>query len=64
MQITRHWRMNNQRYRLEGVKHSDGQVSLSPKHPTPEHTIPAELAFSISCELAQEPEPIRHPERK
>lgn len=28
MQITRHWRMNAQRYRLEGVRYSDGTVSL------------------------------------
>lgn len=28
MQISRHWRMNAQRYRLEGVTHKDGSVSL------------------------------------
>ena len=28
MQISRHWRMNAQRYRLEGVRYEDGTVSL------------------------------------
>lgn len=28
MQITRHWRLNSQRYRLEGVRYENGQVSL------------------------------------
>ncbi len=28
MQITRHWRMNAQRYRLEGVRYEDGEVDL------------------------------------
>lgn len=28
MQISRHWRLNAQRYRLEGVRLEDGSVSL------------------------------------
>ncbi len=28
MQISRHWRMNAQRYRLEGVRVESGEVSL------------------------------------
>jgi hypothetical protein len=28
MQISRHWRMNPQRYRLQGVRYSNGEVSL------------------------------------
>jgi len=28
MQISRHWRMNSQRYRLEGVRYQDGSLSL------------------------------------
>ncbi len=28
MQISRHWRMNAQRYRLEGVRVETGEVSL------------------------------------
>jgi len=28
MQISRHWRLNAQRYRLEGVKLQDGSLSL------------------------------------
>lgn len=28
MQITRHWRMNAQRYRLQGVQYNDDSLSL------------------------------------
>lgn len=28
MQISRHWRLNAQRYRLEGVRYEDGTVDL------------------------------------
>lgn len=28
MQISRHWRLNAIRYRLEGVQYNDGSVSL------------------------------------
>lgn len=28
MQISRHWRMNSQRYRLAGVRYQNGQVRL------------------------------------
>jgi hypothetical protein len=28
MQISRHWRMNAQRYRLVGVRYENGEVSL------------------------------------
>ena len=31
MQISRHWRLNAQRYRLEGFRNSNGQVSLQPR---------------------------------
>ena len=31
MQISRHWRMNAQRYRLEGVRYDTGDVSLQPR---------------------------------
>lgn len=34
MQISRHWRLNSQRYRLEGVRYEDGSVSLQ-KRPIP-----------------------------
>lgn len=32
MQISRHWRLNAQRYRLEGFRNSNGEVSLQPRH--------------------------------
>ena len=28
MQISRHWRLNSQRYRLEGVRYTNGEVRL------------------------------------
>ncbi|MBC8099710.1 MAG: hypothetical protein H7Y11_09735 [Armatimonadetes bacterium] len=28
MQISRHWRLNAKRYRLEGIRYEDGAVSL------------------------------------
>ncbi len=28
MQISRHWRLNSQRYRLQGVRYANGEVSL------------------------------------
>jgi hypothetical protein len=28
MQISRHWRLNSKRYRLEGVRYENGDVSL------------------------------------
>ncbi len=28
MQISRHWRLNAQRYRLQGVRYENGEVSL------------------------------------
>jgi len=37
MQISRHWRLNAQRYRLQGVRYEDGKVSLQAR-PTPTAT--------------------------
>ncbi|MBC7870938.1 MAG: hypothetical protein H7Y09_08875 [Chitinophagaceae bacterium] len=28
MQISRHWRMNSQRYRLMGIRYENGEVSI------------------------------------
>ncbi len=28
MQISRHWRLNSQRYRLQGVRYENGEVRL------------------------------------
>lgn len=32
MQISRHWRLNATRYRLEGVRYNDGAVSIQERH--------------------------------
>lgn len=31
MQISRHWRMNAQRYRLEGVRYANGAAHMRPR---------------------------------
>ncbi|MCU0511282.1 MAG: hypothetical protein MUE40_01800 [Anaerolineae bacterium] len=31
MQVARYWRMKKQNYRLEGFRHTSGQVSLQPR---------------------------------
>jgi hypothetical protein len=31
MQISRHWRLNAQRYRMEGFRNANGTVSLRPQ---------------------------------
>lgn len=31
MQISRHWRLNAQRYRLEGFRNPNGELSLQPR---------------------------------
>lgn len=31
MRIAQHWRLNSQRYRLQGVRYADGRVSLCPR---------------------------------
>ena len=36
MQISRHWRLNSQRYRLQGVRYENGEVSLQAR-PNPLH---------------------------
>lgn len=33
MQISRHWRLNPQRYRLEGFRTGNGQVSIQARQP-------------------------------
>lgn len=35
MQISRHWRMNSQRYRLHGVRYQNGEVSLQARQTPP-----------------------------
>lgn len=37
MQISRHWRLNSQRYRLQGVRYENGEVSIQAR-PTPLNT--------------------------
>ncbi len=45
MQISRHWRLNSQRYRLEGVRYMNGEVRLQARAlPCSEQTVNTEKA--------------------
>lgn len=43
-QISRHWRLNSQRYRLQGVRHSNGDVRLAAR------VVPGEISISPELE--------------
>jgi hypothetical protein len=43
MQISRHWRMNSQRYRLAGVRYQNGQVRLQARPVLPDDSQREEL---------------------
>jgi len=48
MQISRHWRLNSQRYRLQGFRYENGEVSLqarpAPRNQKASHTEDRSLA--------------------
>jgi hypothetical protein len=43
MQISRHWRLNAQRYRLEGVRLEDGSISLQSRVTSQEDSADVEI---------------------
>jgi len=50
MQISRHWRMNAQRYRLEAVRQANGEVRVQPRLAQPAddpHTAQEMAAVSV-----------------
>ncbi len=47
MQISRHWRLNAQRYRLEGFRNSNGEVSLQAR---PTSTMTSESDLEVTRE--------------
>ena len=53
MQISRHWRMNSQRYRLEGVRYQNGEVSLQVRPTPPSTEAPAKAERAEQSILAQ-----------
>jgi hypothetical protein len=59
MQISRHWRLNAQRYRLEGVRYENGEVSLQSR------LTPLENADNkvYSIEVSTENEKVKVPAR-
>ncbi len=52
MQISRHWRLNSQRYRLEGVRYVNGEVRLQPR------VLPSLEQHEVSDKLVQERVPV------
>ncbi|MEO0565846.1 MAG: hypothetical protein AAF125_27300 [Chloroflexota bacterium] len=51
MQITRHWRLNSQRYRLEGVRYNNGQVSLQERpQPVKDTQVEQETLHEVQVE--------------
>jgi hypothetical protein len=55
MQISRHWRLNSQRYRLQGVRYATGEVSLQERPLPPQQqqtTQPVKLETQESLKVA------------
>jgi hypothetical protein len=51
MQISRHWRLNPQRYRLEGFRTQDGQVSIQQRQQIAAQPVPpceAEMGIAVA----------------
>ena len=49
MQISRHWRLNSQRYRLQGVRYQNGEVSLQAR-PAPRNHRESQKTEQITSE--------------
>ncbi len=52
MQISRHWRKNAQRYRLEGVRYENGEAHLQPRVIPAVRQQPAEASKPVPVRLA------------
>jgi hypothetical protein len=52
MQVARFWRMNAQRYRLQGVRYANGEVSLQARTQTPTYitTIQREAEATVAVQ--------------
>lgn len=51
MQISRHWRLNAQRYRLAAVRHPNGEVRVQPRLPQIAAETPAEQEMATVSAL-------------
>ena len=49
MQISRHWRLNPQRYRLQGVRYESGEMSLQ-NRPAPSSVTVRETAQNVQVD--------------
>ncbi|MCC6613071.1 MAG: hypothetical protein IT320_06300 [Anaerolineae bacterium] len=52
MQISRHWRIKPQRYRLEGLRYENGEISLQTR-PAPSHDEPNKREMRSPQAVAQ-----------
>ena len=52
MQISRHWRIKPQRYRLEGLRYENGEISLQTR-PAPTHDAPSKRDAHVTQVVAQ-----------
>jgi len=52
MQISRHWRIKSQRYRLEGLRYENGEISLQTR-PAPAHDEPHKRETHVTQVVAQ-----------
>ena len=55
MQISRHWRMNSQRYRLEGVRYPNGEVSIQARPHPPSKSLLSTEGGDLKNPRNQEP---------
>jgi hypothetical protein len=54
MQISRHWRMNSQRYRLMGIRYENGEVSLQNRPVANETTKPEQAEKHSDLSIQRE----------
>lgn len=52
MQISRHWRKNAQRYRLEGVRYENGEAHLQARVIPVARQQPAEVSKPVQVQFA------------
>ncbi len=52
MQISRHWRLNPQRYRLQGVRYESGEMSLQ-NRPAPTTETVREAAQNVQVDTTK-----------
>lgn len=54
MQISRHWRMNAQRYRLEGTRTANGDVQFQPHLPVTQENVVERMVEAVPTTMTQQ----------